>query len=449
MKDTIFAISSGMGRSGVVVLRISGSEALKALAAFGVEKTPPIRHASLTYLKSGDGTILDKALLLHFAAPQSFTGENILEFHLHGSPAIVKAVLARLSALAGFRPAEPGEFTRRAYYHGKLNLTEAEGLADLIHAETQMQHRQAMRLFQGESARLYDALRSGILEALALLEAYIDFPDEEIPDDLYREVDHLVRQLEEKLSANAHSSSLYHERVRNGMAIAIIGPPNVGKSTLLNRLAQREAAIVSELAGTTRDVIELSMDIGGYAVTLYDTAGIRETQDAIEQQGVRRTFEQAERADILLYLFDPETWRSALASRPEWLKMPGLDQLVMYAVNKMDQENSVFFPALDGIEVLPISALSGKNIDLLIERIIASMASYPVSSSSPVLLERHRLHLERASTILQEFSGYDEKFIDIKCEILRRSANEIGKITGKIAVEEILDMIFQKFCIGK
>ena len=298
---TIFALSSGRPPAAIAVVRVSGPRAGDAITALG-GKLPEPRRAALRRLRDGD-TLLDEALVLWFPGPNTETAEDMAELHLHGGRAVVAAVLSRLGRLPGFRPAEAGEFTRRAFANGRLDLTAVEGLGDLVFAETEAQRAQAMRQFSGALSGRADAWRSRLIEALALIEARIDFSDQDVPDDLVSPALHVARELVEEIEktlADEHRG----ERLREGLTVAIAGPPNAGKSSLLNRLARREAAIVSPYAGTTRDVIEVHLDLGGYPVTLLDTAGVRESEDPVEQEGVRRAKARAETADLVLWVVE-------------------------------------------------------------------------------------------------------------------------------------------------
>jgi tRNA modification GTPase len=302
MSSTIYALATPAGRSGVAVVRISGAEARAALAALTDREPPQPRVAALRRLRGRDAVPIDDALVLWFPAPHSFTGEDVVELHLHGGPAVIAAALAALAVQPGLRLAEPGEFTRRAFDHDKLDLAQVEGLADLIAAETEMQRRQALRQAEGALSRRLESWRTDLIRVLGRLEAYIDFPDEDLPQQLTSSIEMEIAQIGERLAAELAGRAA--ERLRDGLTIAILGAPNVGKSSILNRLAQREAAIVSSIAGTTRDVIEVRMDIAGYPVTLADTAGLRATADEIEAEGVRRALSRAEYADLKLLVFD-------------------------------------------------------------------------------------------------------------------------------------------------
>lgn len=439
MKKTIFALSTAPGKAGVAIIRVSGPDAAVALAHFGVEPQPLPRQARFASLTAPDGTILDQALVLFFPAPHSFTGEMTVEFHVHGSRAVIRRVLEELGDLPGFRLAEPGEFSRRAFLSGKMDLTAAEGLADLIDAETEGQRRQALRLMGGEASWFYGALRERVLSALALLEAFIDFPEEEIPDELMKEIEDNAATAREEIDRRLAGRPVA-ERIREGISIAILGPPNTGKSSLLNYLAQRDAAIVSSVAGTTRDVIEIHLDIGGYPVILADTAGIRDEADSVEQEGIRRSLQRAETADIRLVLCDPQ---AQAVWQPQQESADGQETVFIYG--KADLAT----PPQPLPGALCISTVTGQGMDALQERLAAILGTNYAPESPLITNERHRRHLREASAHLHRLGAIQALPIELKCEELRRAAHEIGKITGQMTVDELLGRIFSRFCIGK
>lgn len=391
-----------------------------------------------------DGTPLDRALVLWFEGPHSVTGEDVAEFHLHGGRAVVEGVLGALGGVPGLRPAEAGEFTRRAFERGKLDLTEVEGLADLIDAETAGQRRQALRQMSGALGRLYEGWRQSLIGALAHAEAEIDFPDEDLPAALSRKIAPAVDRLTEEIAAHLADGGR-GERLRDGVEVVILGPPNVGKSSLLNRLAGRDAAIVSEEAGTTRDVVEVRLDLAGIPVTLADTAGLREAASAIEQEGVRRALARAENADLRLWI--------AATDRDGGLAggfgQAGPDDVRV--VNKIDlaQGSAATYETAGAFA---ISADRGDGIDRLVEALTTRVsASYGVTEAPAVTRARHRVgleeavrHLKRAAEALR-IGGETE----LLAEDLRLAARALGRITGRIDVEDLLDVIFRDFCIGK
>ena len=447
--ETIYALASGAGRSGVAVIRVSGPGAGAALYALLGQGLPQPRMAALKRLRHPDsGETLDDALVLWFPGPASFTGEDVAELHVHGGPAVVDGVLAALSGLDGLRLAEPGEFTRRAFENAKLDLTQVEGLADLIEAETEAQRKQALRQSEGELGRLYDGWRHSLVQALAHFEAELDFSDEELPEDLHLAVVKGVRALLESVRAHL-SDGRQGERLRDGVRLAIIGPPNAGKSSLMNALAQRDAAIVSDIAGTTRDVVEVHLNLTGYPLLVADTAGLRETGDEIEQEGVRRARSWAETADIKLAVFDGEALPDLdLTTR----KMLEKDTVV--AMNKSDAQAADFPRTIDGHDVWPLSVKSGAGLDSLLGRLgemVADRCRRGTEGPAPTRA-RHREALKRTAAALERFLARDNPQhlgTELEAEDLRLAARELGRITGRVDVEDLLDVIFHDFCIGK
>ncbi|PJI85868.1 tRNA modification GTPase trmE [Yoonia maricola] len=425
--DTIFALATAQGRAGVAIIRISGPQSVVAAQALcGMVPT----DRGLRALRAADGTLLDQALVLRFAAGQSFTGEAVVELHLHGSPVVVNAVLASLGDMPDLRPAEAGEFTRRALENGCLNLAEVEGLADLIDAETEIQRKQALRVFSGALGALADSWRVKLIRAAALLEATIDFADEEVPVDVSPEVNALLGEVSAEMDREA-SGVRIAERLRSGFEVAIIGAPNVGKSTLLNRLAGRDVAITSEIAGTTRDVIEVQMDLDGVPVTLLDTAGMRNTNDIVEKLGVTRAKERAKQADLRIHL---------LLDPTENVEDVGADDLIVQA--KSD---------LFGASVLGVSGATGEGIDLLIAEVSARLAE-KVGQVGVAMRERHRIAMMRAIGYLgdaQDGLSRSDVMTDLVAEDLRSAIRAVDSIVGRVDVEHVLDEIFSSFCIGK
>ncbi len=382
--------------------------------------------------------LIDRALALYFPAPHSFTGEDVVELHTHGSRAITRMLLDALGSIEGLRMAEAGEFARRAFMNGKMDLVEAEGLADLIDAETASQHAQAIRQMGGTTTQRVEALRGAILEPLALMEAYIDFPDEEIPEEVLSDATQRVEALRKELTELLDDQGI-GEKIREGLDIVILGPPNAGKSSLLNALARRDAAIVSPEAGTTRDLIEVAMEIGGYAVTLVDTAGIRTTDAAIESEGIRRALHRAEHADITLHLRDIATIAESFS---ELKALDAKNHLII--VTKSD---------LGPLPELPFSAIlistqTGDGIAALIDTLKHKIAERMESVASPLITRaRHRAAIAEALSALTRFDVHAP--LELSCEELRLAASAIGKITGKIWVDDVLDLVFSRFCIGK
>jgi len=450
-RDTIFALSSGRPPAAIAVVRISGPQARDALEALA-GRLPPPRQASLARLRdpqSGEG--LDEALALWFPSPRSETGEDMAELQLHGGRAVVAAVLAALGHLPGFRPAEAGEFTRRAFENGRMDLTAVEGLADLIGAETEAQRRQAYRQMKGLLGDKAGHWRRLLIQALALVEAGIDFSDEaDVPDELVRPALDIAHVLHEEISAVLEQAGR-GERLRDGLVVAIAGPPNAGKSTLLNRIAKREAAIVSPFAGTTRDVIEVHLELGGYPVTLLDTAGMRETDDPVEQEGVRRARERAAGADLVLWVTETgppmaEAGRAMAQNEPMAEAPP-----VWIIRNKIDLAVTKKNEHMFGNEhkFISISASLGTGLDGLLRRLEDYAQHFFGPESSLITRERHRSHLKAASEALARALDAPPASEELVAEELRLASRALGRLTGKVDVEDILDVIFRDFCIGK
>ncbi len=426
--DTIFALASARGKAGVAVIRISGPLAHDAVAELCV--VPPLRQAGLRRLV-WQGEVLDEALVLLFAAGASFTGEASAELQLHGSTAVVARVLEALAAIAGLRMAEAGEFTRRALENGRLDLTQVEGLADLIDAETEAQRKQALRVLSGALGRRVEAWRLDLVRAAALIEATIDFADEDVPLDVSPEVRALIDGLLLQLRGELDGARAA-ERIRDGFEVAIVGAPNAGKSTLLNALAGREAAITSEVAGTTRDVIEVRMDIAGLSVTLLDTAGLRDSLDVVERIGVERALERARQADLRIFL----------QAEPDEVLMllPEVDDLVV--LGKADTRDGV---------AAAVSGKTGAGIDWLIAE-IATRLSGRVASAGLLIRARQRIAMQVAVSGLEsarDRMGQAQSLPELVAADLRASMRALEVMVGRIDVENLLDEIFSSFCIGK
>ena len=435
--DTIVALASGAVPAAIAVIRISGPETRRVLEAFcgGV---PDPRHASLRDIGPPRLPAIDRGLAIWFPGPASFTGEDMAELHTHGSRAVVSAVIEAVLSLPGTRLAEPGEFARRAFENGKLDLTQVEGLADLISAETEAQRRQALAQAEGSLRTLYEGWRIELLGAQALVEAGLDFADEgDVAADIAVKADAIVAPL--LVSISHHLADRRGERLRDGVHIVIAGPPNVGKSSLLNALAKRDVAIVSEEAGTTRDVLEVHLDLGGLPVTLTDTAGLREAESKVEAEGVRRALARTEQADVVLWLVD--------ATAPIWELPAALEiRTAICVLNKIDLERG-FTPHRD---CLQISASTGQGLDRLVEALEEQAAHVAETGlASPLMTRaRHRAELEGARVALQRF-GQPTLSPELKAEELRIAARHLGRLTGRIDVEEVLGAIFGEFCIGK
>lgn len=446
--QTIFALSSGRPPSAIALVRVSGPQAGLVLTRLA-GKLPMPRQASRRLLRDGAGQPIDDAVVLWFPGPGSATGEDVVEFHVHGGRAVLTALLADISLIPNARAAEPGEFTRRAFENGKLDLTEAEGLDDLIHADTDRQRRQALRQLQGLLGNRARDWRERIIEASALIEAGIDFSDEgDVPAELMVPAVKAIKALHDEI-AKVLAAQGQAERLRDGLVVAIAGEPNVGKSTLMNQLARREVAIVSPYAGTTRDVIEVQLDLDGYPVTVIDTAGIRETDDPVEQEGVRRARARAEDADLVLWLAegeraaDPDTTRS-LRTTGEGQRSSGSVWIVR---NKIDLGGAATArPAGE----FGISASRGDGIPELVEALVKFAADFfGTTEGALVTRARQRDLLVRASDSLRRSLELVEEGEELAAEELRAAAYALGRLLGRVDVEDVLGAVFQKFCIGK
>ena len=432
-EQTIFALSTGRTPSAIAVVRMSGPEAATALTELA-GKVPRPRIATRVLLRNRDGQPIDDAVVLWFPGPSSATGEDVAEFHAHGGRAVLAALFAALLSLENVRAAEPGEFTRRAFENGKLDLTEAEGLDDLIHADTDRQRRQALRQLKGLLGDRARDWRERIIAASALIEAGIDFSDEgdvstELIAPARAKIESLLAEIEEVLAAQGKG-----ERLRDGLVVAIAGPPNVGKSTLINQLARREVAIVSPHAGTTRDVIEVQLDLDGYPVTVIDTAGIRETEDPVEQEGVRRAQARAASADLVLWLSDSvATERARETAAPLWMVRNKID----LGAEESDADFQISAGRGDGVPAL-ISALVG-----------FAQEFFGTGEDGLITRDRQRELLRQTTTSLRCSISMLERGEELAAEDLRAAAYSLGRLLGRVDVEDILDVIFREFCIGK
>jgi tRNA modification GTPase len=451
--DTIFALSSGRPPAAIAVVRISGPRAGPALEAL-IGRIPEPRRAELARVRDpASGEMIDEALALWFPGPKSETGEDTAELQLHGGRAVIAATLEALNQVPGLRPAEAGEFTRRAFENGRLDLTRVEGLADLIYADTEVQRRQAYRQLQGLLGDRAESWRTTLIEAIALVEAGIDFSDEsDVPQNVLtpavRAAQQLLDEIDKTLSDNRRG-----ERLRDGLVVAIAGSVNAGKSSLLNRIARREAAIVSPLAGTTRDIIEVHLDLGGYPVTVLDTAGIRESEDPVEREGVRRAIERAKAADLVLWVVDVsaedelslDNVALQFPETPKWLVRNKVD-LIEPKPNKPTSIVSNI-----GYRPFSISAKTGAGLDELVQK-LAEQAGRHLGSAEPALVtrQRQRRALEDTAAALRRALVEGKRGReDLVAEELRLAARALGRLTGRVDIEDVLDVIFRDFCIGK
>ena len=444
---TIYALSSGGGRAGIAIIRVSGKRAGEALEALTASRPPLPRQANFaTIFEPGGQEVIDRGIVIWFPQPRSFTGEDVAEFHVHGGPAVVAGVLEALGAIPGLRGAEPGEFTRRAFENGKLDLTQVEAIADLIDAETEAQRRQARRQLDGALGNLYTHWRDEMVKSLAHLEAYIDFPDEEIPADTTEKIVADLAALSDQISRHLDDQRR-GERLREGFYVAIVGAPNVGKSSLLNELTQRDAAIVSSTAGTTRDVVEVSLNLAGFPVVLADTAGLRESADEIEAEGVRRSRLRARDADLRLAMFASDSGGQSDAITREMI-----DDSTLVVINKIDLVSAAEAAAICGDSALGISAKTGQNVDTLTNRLVDAINQhFAPSSGLSITRQRHRQALTsclECLTACREQLGANEP-IELAVENLRLGVRAVGRITGIVDIEDILDVVFRDFCIGK
>ncbi|MBC6686050.1 tRNA uridine-5-carboxymethylaminomethyl(34) synthesis GTPase MnmE [Wolbachia pipientis] len=437
--ETIFALSTVLGKSGVAVIRISGNYALKALNHFHIKKEIKPRFATLVDLYDDSNQLIDNGIIIYFPTPNSFTGEDVIELQVHGSKAIIKIILEELSKI--FVMARPGEFSLRAFLNGKFDLTQMEGIADLIDAETKMQAKQAIKQISGELERLYSNWRQRLITIQSKIEAYIDFPEDiwaeksEL-EKINNEVQSLVQLIQEHLNDNRRG-----ERLREGLHIVITGEPNVGKSTLFNFLAKRDIAIVSEYAGTTRDVLEAHIDIGGYPIILSDTAGIRESSDPIESEGISRAKKRSFEADLRIELF--------LFEQRYNINCNVVNSDTIYVLSKADDAINDRSILIGGVDFLPISILKGIGTNKLISLIKKKAEEkFGRDRDTPVITrQRHRSHMQKALEHLQRFNI--DNPIELISEDLRLAAFELGAVIGIINVEEILSSVFSNFCVGK
>jgi len=445
---TIFALSSGKGKAGISVIRVSGpqtKDVVLALTKKGFSLRP--RMMTLNWFFDPDtNERLDRGMVIFFPGPNSFTGEDVAEFHIHGGYAVVGGFMEALSRLPNLRSAEAGEFTRRAFDNNKMDLTAVEGLADLINSETESQKRQALRQMEGELGNVYKAWRLQLITAMAYLEVSIDFSEEEVPDDVTHRVIPIIEKLQRDITkhlADGHRG----ERLRHGLQVVILGAPNAGKSTLLNYLSQRDVAIVSDIAGTTRDILEVHLDLSGFPVSIIDTAGLRATEDEIEIEGIRRAEQRARDADLKIVIIDVLG-----GSIPDKLSVDHLGNNTLVLLNKCDLLDNVNHSLVDDTSIgcWDVSLKEGLGMDAFMDALKGQVENRMEFTQTPSLTRtRHRANLRGAKDNLDRFLSAEHTEIELLSEDLRMAARDIGKITGDVDVEDILEKIFTEFCIGK
>jgi tRNA modification GTPase len=442
---TIYALSSGPGISGIAVIRISGPETKIAIEKMTKEGIPTPRIASLRKVnKINTNELIDEGIIIWFPGPDSYTGEDMAEFHVHGSRAVIDAIHSSISKIKNCRIAEPGEFTKIAFQNGKINLLKAESIADLISSETEIQRQQAIKIMSGKSSKKFNEWREKLLKILSNVEAKIDFPEENLPDDILKDIKSSSKKIKEEIQKLLNDQKV-GERIREGFKIAIVGPTNAGKSSLLNYLSKRDVAIVSEIAGTTRDVIETHLNIDGFPVIISDTAGIRESKDEIEKKGIKLALKSAEKADLNIVIIEPKSVDFTAF----------LDDLVnekaIFVLNKSDLGVENINSKLKKLHPIPISIKDEKNIEELISEIKKKLKNKFITSDDILITrERHRQHLEQCVYQLKNFEDKNKnEDFDKAAEDLRLATRHLGIIVGKVDVEEILGTIFNDFCIGK
>ena len=442
---TIYALSTGPGVSGIAVVRVSGKEAAEVVKQLTGDDLPVPRVATLkkiNYINTNN--LIDEGVVIWFPGPNSYTGEDLAEFHVHGSRAVVSALHSSISGIKNCRFAEPGEFTKLAFQNGKINLLKAEGIADLVSAETEIQRKQAVEIMSGKSSDKFTSWRAKLLKILAHVEAKIDFPDEDLPKDILDEIQKTSNQVSKEIEKVLDDQKV-GERIREGFKIAIVGPTNAGKSSLLNYLSKRDVAIVSEIAGTTRDVIETHLNLDGYPVVVSDTAGIRESKNEIEKKGIKLALNRAEDADLKLIIVDAKSvdFTSVLKEL--------IDENAILVVNKSDLIAGNVNNELKKYDYILVSIKNNLNLDKLILKIKKKLENKFISYGDILITrERHRQHLEQCISYLKNFKNKNgSEDYDKAAEDLRLATRHLGMIVGKVDVEEILGSIFNDFCIGK
>ena len=442
---TIYALSSGPGISGIAVIRVSGQDTSKVIELMTGKHVPKPRVATLRKInKINTSELIDEGIILWFPGPESYTGEDMAEIQVHGSKAVIDALHSNISKIENCRLAEPGEFTKLAFQNGKINLLKAESVADLISSETEIQRQQAIKIMNGRSSDQFNFLREKLLKILSHIEAKIDFPDEDLPKDILKEIKNNSNEVLKNIEQILNDQKV-GERIREGFKIAILGPTNAGKSSLLNHLSNRDVAIISEIAGTTRDVIETHLNIDGYPVIVSDTAGIRESKNEIEKKGIKLSLNRAEEADLKLVVVDAKNLEFTNVLRRL------LDENAILVINKSDLLKKDINPRIKKIEHVLISIKENTNIDKLISKIKNNLKNKFITSDDILITrERHRQHLQQCLDHLKNFNQKKEiEDFDKAAEDLRLATRHLGMIVGKVDVEEILGSIFNDFCIGK
>ena len=442
---TIYALSTGPGISGIAIIRVSGEDTKKIIKLLTNENLPKARVATLKKInKINTSELIDEGIILWFPGPESYTGEDMAEFHVHGSKAVIDALHSSISQIENCRLAEPGEFTKLAFQNGKINLLKAESIADLISAETEIQRQQAIKIMNGKSSEIFNDLREKLLKILSNVEAKIDFPDEDLPVDVLKNIKKISNEVILSIKKILNDQKV-GERIREGFKIAIIGPTNAGKSSLLNHLSKRDVAIVSEIAGTTRDVIETHLNIDGYPVVVSDTAGIRDSKNEIEKKGIKLALDKAENADLKLIIVDAKSidFKGVLRKL--------MDENAILVVNKSDLLKKDLSSEIKNFEHVLISVKNNLNIENLILKIKDKLKNKFITNEDILITrERHRQHLEQSLNYLKNFEEKNEADdFDKAAEDLRLATRHLGMIVGKVDVEEILSSIFNDFCIGK
>ncbi len=442
---TIYALSSGPGISGLAVIRVSGTETKKVIKGLTNGRFPKPRLATLKKInKINTSELIDEGIIIWFPAPESYTGEDMAEFHVHGSRAVIQAIHNSISEVENCRLAEPGEFTKIAFQNNKINLLKAESISDLISSETEIQRQQAIKIMSGDSSDKFNSWREGLLKILSNIEAKIDFPEDDLPNNILKNIKQKSTKIKSEIKKVLNDQKV-GERIREGFRIAIVGPTNVGKSSLLNYLSRREVAIVSETAGTTRDVIETHLNIDGFPVVISDTAGIRDSKDEIEKKGIKLALKRAENADLNIVVIEPKNadftgFLKDIVSDKSILVVNKSDLGVDNLIGKFDKHNPIF-----------ISLKKEKNLEKLISEIKNKLKDKFINFQDVLITrERHRQHLEQCVSHLDDFENKNQtQDFDKAAEDLRLATRHLGIIVGKVDVEEILGSIFNDFCIGK